>query len=494
MIDTKFIFFKRFIFTGLILYVSSAIPFLAHSKTIGVKTSYKRYSILKYKNQDILCEPYIVKKDDQLYKIFKNKGEITHKNFSLFLTIFKKINPRISNIDKIKTGINILIPLQKVEDKDYDKPTPGIFDVPVIEFSNLPKGMDLTPFIKKHKIKKGETVSKLMDKAFFKKGGGISKQGIKAFYLANPAIKNIHIIYEGADIFLPDPSIKSQPWFKLLALSETTQNKTQTKKQDKKQLKIKAYELLQLKKYSSLIGGTLLNRGKIYFPKKNKSSGVLDLSLTPVIENKNGPKILILPGDTLNEALLKNIQTHWKNLKVQLISDVIDRLRTADKNKLQQKSNKLTEYKKIIGILLLQTRYDYITDAKIPFMLNDIPLEASFGRITRKNTKDVLINYGTVYGTALQVLEKQGFDILFISPKLSVLELIEQLFSHLGYATWANPSFPDKKIIESIKGVYAAKGQDKLFIPIKPLTINASAYLKKEKIKILSMEDKTHAR
>ncbi|MBC8440523.1 MAG: hypothetical protein H8D87_12685 [Deltaproteobacteria bacterium] len=455
-----------------------------------VKTSYKRYSIFKYKNEDILCEPYIIKKNDWLYKIFKKKGELSKKSFSNFLILFKEINPKISNIDAIKPGIRILIPLNKIGKGEYDQRTPGNIDVPVIEFSTMPEDLNLAPFIKKHKIKKGETVSGMMDRAFLKKGGGISKEGLKALQLVNPNIKNIHIIYEGADIYLPHPSIKSQPWFKLLVSGKAIQNQTEIKEQDEKQLKLEAYKLIQLKKYSSLIGGTLLSRGKMYFPGKNNSSQVIDLSSTPIIDTKDGSKILILSGDIVSDALLKNIQAHWKDLKTQLISEIIDKLKNADENKSQQKINTVTDYKKIIETLLLQTNYHYIPDAKIPFMLYNINLEASFGRVTRKDTNDLLINFGIVYGSALEILEKQKFKIISISPELTLLELGEKLFSHLGYATWRNPSFPSEKTIKSLNGLYATKGQDKLFIPVMQLSIDASTYLKKEGIKILSLERK----
>jgi len=491
----KYIFLKIFIFTVLSSYIFTTSPFLSHTeaKTKGVKTSYKRYSLFKYKNEEILCEPYIVKKDDWLYKIFQKKGEISKRDFPLFLIIFKEINPKISNIDAIRTGTQILIPLKKTNKEDYEQTTPGNIDVPVIEFSTMPDNLNLAPFIKNYKIQKGETVYSLIDKDFLTKGGDISKEGLKALQLANPNIKNINIIYEGADIYLPDPSIKSQPWFKSFVSGKATQNPAEIKKQNEKQLKLEVYKLAQLKKYSSLISGTLLSRGKMYFPGKNNSSQVIDLSSTPVIDTKDGSKILILSGDNVNDALLKNIQAYWEGIKTQLISDILDKLRNDDENKSLKKSNGIPEYKKIIKTLLWQTNYDYIPDDKIPFMLDNVLLEASFGRVIRKDKIDLLINFGIVYGSALEILEKQKFEIFSISPELTPLEMVEKLFSHLGYATWKNPSFSDEKTIKSINGLYAAKGQDKLFIPVKPLSINVLDYLKKEGIKILSMENKTQA-
>ena len=478
---------KIFILTVITLCAYVAPSFLSHSEAKGVKTSYKRYSIFKYKNENVLCEPYTVNKDDWLYKILRKKGEISEKDFPHFIIIFKEINPQISNIDAIEPGINILIPLKKVEKGTYDQSTPGIVDIQVIEFTTLPEDLDLKQFKKEHKIKKGDNVSSLIDKDFLKKGGGISEEGLKAFQLANPNIKNINIVYEGTDIYLPDPSIKSQPWFKSLLSGKTIQNETKKKEQQVEEYKIEAYKLTQLKKYSSLIGGTLLSHGKIYFPGENDTSQVLDLSASPIIETHDGSKILIISGDNVNDELLEYVKTYWKDLKTQLISDAIDKLK--NHSNTAPKKNITFKYKKIVKILLSQTDYDYIPNAKIPFSLNNITLEASFGRIIRENTTDLLINFGNVYGSALEVLEKKEFEIISITPKLTTLELAKKLFTHLGYTTWENPSFSNDETIESIHGLYAVKKHEKLFIPIKPLSTTAIDYLKKEDIKIISTKN-----
>jgi len=486
----KRIFFNIFFPAVLLLTAYAVPPFLSFSDARGVKTSYKRYTIFQYKNEEVLCEPYTVNKDDWLYKIFRKKGEISEKDFPHFIIIFKEINPQISNIDAIDPGIHILIPLKKVKQGDYDQSTPGNIDIPVIEFSTIRQDLDLKPFIQEHKIKKGETVSHLIDKDFLQKGGHISEEGLKAFQLANPNIKNINIIYEGADIYLPDPSIKSEPWFKSLFAGKEPQNETQKKEQEIKRYKVEEYKLTQLKKYSSLIGGTLLSRGKMYFPGEKGSNLILDLSSTPMIETNDGSKILIVSGNNVNDELLEYVRIYWKDLKTQLISETIDKIK--DKSKPIPKKNNTKDYKKIIETLLSQTNYDYIPNVKIPFTINNINLEASFGRVIREDTTDLLINFGNVYGSALAVLEKREFEIISITSKLTTLKLIKKLFSHLGYATWENPSFSTDETIESINGLYAVKEQDKLFVPLKPLSNTALGYLKKENIKILSTENLTY--
>jgi len=490
---------KKYFFLNTILLIYLTVigtsPFiLTTAGAKGIKTSYKRYSIFKYKSEEVLCEPYIVTKDDWLYKIFRKKGEISEKDFPHFLLIFKELNPQISNIDAIEPGISILIPLKKVQKKDYDLSTPDNVDVPVIEFSTLPEDKILEPFIKKHKIKQGENISSLMDKEFLEKGGQLSEEGLKAFQLANPNIQNINIIYEGAQVYLPDPAIKSQPWFQSFFTGKPEPAKTNdaitaTPVQPKPPL-IDALTLLQLKKYSSLIGGTLLSQGKMYFPGKNGENQVMDLSRTPVIETKDGQKILVMSGINQNDMLLEKVQEYWEGLRVQMMAETIQELRDTVRMKQTQKKtvplNQTMVHKTRIKHMLSQTSYDYIPDAKIPFMLNNIHLEASFGRIIREDDTDLLINFGNVYGNALEVLKKKEFKIISITPKLNSIEVSDILFSNLGYSTWENPSFFTGEKVESISGLYAVKDKDKLFIPEKPLTPTARQYLKTEDISLLS--------
>ena len=75
---------------------------------------YKSYIVRQDRGQDILCDPYIVQKDDYVLKIFRQRGEISHADFPEFLRIFRRINPHIPNIDKVLPGQHIFIPLKKL--------------------------------------------------------------------------------------------------------------------------------------------------------------------------------------------------------------------------------------------------------------------------------------------------------------------------------------------------------------------------------------------
>ena len=481
----KKLFFNISWFTSLAVFCVSF--FLADSAGAkGVKTSYKRYSIFKYQNEYILCEPYTVKKDDWLYKIFRKKGEISEKDFPHFLLIFKELNPQISNIDAIEPGIPILIPLKKVDKKDYDLSSSDNIDVPVIEFSTLPDDKILAPFIRKHTVKKGENLSGLINDQFLERGRRLSEEGLKAFQLANPHIQNVNIIFEGSDIYLPDPSIKSQPWFRSF-FPQKDEKENRSARPPSLESQVNEMQLLQLKKYSSLVGATLLSRGKMYFPGNEGDRQVLDLSDTPIIKTKDGGKILVLSGINQNEVLLKQVREFWKDLRIQMMAETLEQLKAAEKTESAIKPGVSIKNKQLVKNLLDLTPYEYIPDASIPFTLNSIRLEASFGRIIREDQADLLVNFGNVYGNALDILSKKEFDIISITPQLTSQEISQLVFSNLGYATWNDPSFHTGMQLESIKGVYAVKKNEKLFIPENPLTASAIAYLKKEEVKILPL-------
>ena len=468
------------------------ILFSSYGHAAGVKTSFKRYSVFTYENDTILCEPYQVKKDDWLYKIFRQKGEISEADFPMFLNIFKKINPRISNIDAIAPGINILIPLRKIDTKDYEQKTPGIVEVPVIEFSSVPEKFEIQPFIRKHTIQTGDTVSKLLDKKFLEKGGGISQAAQKTFSRLNPNVANIDLIYQGTQLVIPDPSILAQPWFKSFLKQGSNPNaipQAPVKKTSTPRLPvISPLQMTQLKRYSELIQGTLLNQGKMHFPGRGALPNlVLDLTQTPLIESKNGEKTIIIPqdnGSSLGKDLVENIRAYWEQIKIQDLDNTISMAEKLGRDKTSL-DDRPVDIDKFILTLLSITQTPYTPDQIFPFAIGTIEMSASFGRINRQGQPDLLINTGNVYGLALEAIKKKGNQILTISPGLTMSELILTLFTRLGYSIWENPSFTSTGRVETIKGIYAKKDTEELLFTRHKPTTAAISFLETENIQFL---------
>ncbi len=468
----------------------------------GVKTSLKNYAIITHENQAVLCEPYTVKKDDWLYKIFRQKGEISEQDFPLFISIFKKINPGISNIDTISPGIRILIPLKMVNRQAYASDDTGMVAVPVVEFSHLPASFDVTPYVSEHTIQPGDTVSDILDKPFLKKGGGVTREGRMLFYRLNPDIKNIHVVYQGTQVRIPKPAILSQPWFssflthgKPLANADRVQAVMQT--QDIPQVHepentladISAYQIQQLKRYAALIKGTLLHQGKMYFPAKNGKNEIwLNLSQTPLIETRDhGEKILLFPdnrtGYILDKKLVQTVRSHWKHAKTEQIQAAIQKARFRD-----QKQVSPALIRKNIPDILSGTPFTFFSEEKIQFFVNNISMSAVFGRIKPDAGPDILVNFGDIYGTGITSIQNMGFDILSFSPNQSWKDQVRLLLSALGYAIWENPSFSHQEKVETLEGLYAELLPDRVFVSLYPLPPSAGTFLQTEQIRYIHLK------
>lgn len=481
-----------------------------HASQKGIKTSIKRYTVFTYKDSNVICEPYVVKKDDWLYKIFRKKGEISEKDFPHFLDIFKELNENISNIDAIEPGQHIMIPLKKGGSEYFHQSHPGIVDIPVIEYATMADSGKIEPFLKKYKVEEGDTVSTLLNKHFLNKDGSITKEGIQAFKIANPQIKNIDLIYKDSYIHLPDPSITSQPWFgsffkgfesaqtNPVDVENISENNLTIKNQiisdQPGALKIDERQLLQLNRYASLIGGTLKNTGKFYFPRKDQSAYTLDLEAIPVIETEDGKKILLVSDDNLEEELLSSIKSYWKELKIQKISDSIRQGQLlAEQYENPIVSGKIEtavlDNQHIVKQMISYSSYDYIPEAEIPFSINGVSLSATFGRIIRRpDHLDVLINFGSVYGFALEEIGKKEFEIVLIKSSESVFDIAKKIFSLLGFSIWENPTFKSSNGgVSTIPGLYFFKAGKKLFLTLEELNIDALDHLSRENVKIMKI-------
>lgn len=467
----------------------------------GVKTYYKQYSIFTHENEDYLCEPYLVQKDEWLYKIFRQKGEISASDFPKFLKIFQQINPKLNNIDAIAPGIQILIPLKRVDKQAYEQKTKGIVEVPVLEFSLAAEEKDLAAFIRKHTIQPGDTVSTLLGKEFLKKGGAVSKEGRKTFGLLNPDVKNIDRIYLGSQVLIPNPEILSQPWFNTF-LTQGNPEIPQPRPKDLGTISpmpaLSSRDLARLKRYAQLIQGTLNYQGKMHFPgKAGHESSVLDLSKTPVLEERDGNKTLILPDDTsasaLNKDLLEGIKAYWKEIQIQEVNKTISQSSLSGSllfsKKIKPMDNTPKAQEPLIKTLLSITPYSYTPKKEVPFTMGNLEMSTALGRITHESKPDLLVNLGTIYGLAIESLEKQGYTILTFSPDLTTGEVILMLFTRLGYATWKNPSFTEAGRVNTLQGIYVNRETEKYFFTREQPMASAINFIETEGIKLMVLGD-----
>ena len=307
---------------SIILLVFLIVPLKANSAFV-----YKSYTIRYDRGWDLLCDPYVVQKHDWVLKLFRQKGEIAHKDFPEFLRVFKRINPHIRDVDRIRPGQHIMIPLRKLRQGALPGQSSGIVTIPFVTISNIPE--KLTMHSGEYEVQQGDCVSVLIAKRFGGYGSTEYQDGIKLFKLMNPDIENLDRIYTGQRIRIPDPAVRSQPWYPSLfdyagggydggrdnaiyagtTTSESLQSEGAAEKPE-----------TPLSAAASILNAKLFDKGKYYLPRPGQDDFELDLSRMPLLELKDGTRILWPEDYQALEAEINTVKSCWSNVKVVQLS------------------------------------------------------------------------------------------------------------------------------------------------------------------------------
>ena len=302
------------------------------STSVRAAVLYKSYIVRKAGAQEILCDPYIVQKDDYVLKIFRQRGEISQADFPEFLAIFKSINPQVRNIDKILPGQHIFIPLKKLAPDSVPNQDFGVVTIPFVS------GAEVDDILKNnseaYQVQKGDTVSKLLSASFGRYGTKAYQEGLNIFKAMNPHIKDINFIVTGQELWLPKKNLQNQPWYE--SLFDSSGNVAQLEPSDAgmavetaseeeskgagKQTVDSVVEKAPIAQAAQILDGKLYQKGTYYFPRPGKSDLRLELTKFPILEIKGSAHVLIAPpegqGKGLSEDALTVFRNFWKDLVV----------------------------------------------------------------------------------------------------------------------------------------------------------------------------------
>lgn len=295
----------------------------------------KSYIVRSDRGRDILCEPYTVQKNDWVYKLFRQKGEISHKDFPEFIGIFQRLNPHVYNINTIRPGQLILIPLKKLDYGSFPGQSEGIVTIPFVTVSKVSD--ILHKYSSSHKIKRGDTIFGIMRRRFAPFGSESFNRGMKLFRSINPDITDLNRIYVGQSIRVPDAEITRQPWYASL-FDESGNLKTEIVIKDpmgtaspgtrNHALSVKDFDPLKpgrkkheksvsdLEKAARIVNARLRNRGTYYFPNPGGMDFQLDMSRFPMVELESGRRIIFQDKDILFRADLDKIRSFWPDTEV----------------------------------------------------------------------------------------------------------------------------------------------------------------------------------
>ncbi len=311
-------------FLVFIFFVWITAIFLTACSLASAAFYYKSYVVRYDRGWNILCEPYIVQKNDWIFKLFRQKGEISHSDFPEFLRIFARLNPHIQNIDHIRPGQQILIPLKKVDEDIFSEESSGVVTIPYFSAKGLPETK--TKASTSYRVKSGDCVSVLIANRYGKYGMESYRAGEELFRKLNPQIENLNLIYAGQKIRLPNPQTSIQLPFRSSdksaaprehPVSEGSVAVSDQKTSPASVLKVgKKPSDSTLSDVASILDAKLFNKGSYYLPMHGQEDFKIDLFRTPFMKLDNGTRIFFFKGDENPESEMTMINTFWKDVRV----------------------------------------------------------------------------------------------------------------------------------------------------------------------------------
>ncbi|MEJ2638728.1 MAG: LysM domain-containing protein [Desulfosarcinaceae bacterium] len=312
----RFKWLAAFFIPALLLIGSTAPTLGADSSEQEGTLEYKNYVVRYDRGWDVLCEPYEVQKNDWVLKIFRQKGEIAHQDFREFLGIFKRLNPHIKDVNRIRPGQIIDIPLRKVQPGGLPGQASGIVTIPFVSITEV---VDLlNSQSSTYQVQRGDTISQLIAKRFGAYGSISYSEGVQMLRALNPNITDINKIYAGQQIYLPSPEVRDQPWYRSIfdaegnikkelpataakrpaaaptenAPAPTAAQPIQPPAPETETTQPKT-DVAAMEAAANIVGATLQKKGTYYFPVENRPDVELDLSRYPLMELQNGKQLIL---------------------------------------------------------------------------------------------------------------------------------------------------------------------------------------------------------
>ncbi len=363
--------------------------------------------------------PYVVKEGEWLFQIMRaQSGITTHR-----LTVIKKLNPEIKDLNKIKPGQVVILP-------EMERPA-------------VPEGEESSSILN-YTIRKGDSISRIAMRELNVKLPELRKS-VNDIKQLNPDIRNYNMIYPGQTLQLPRRSIVITKQEAKAQEAESSSKVVKDEAKDKPIMLPRAH-LDIIRDVVNRMNGALITLGKYYIPIPELGQITIDCSTIPIVELDDGSSIFLDFSNRIPDTLKNMIQSNWKNYhSVEIVG-------SDDTAAILQK------------IVNASNTY-LMTRRTTPYTIGaGTPLQLSLGWIITKKTKDSkpylqglsfvsdnsrllpkpMTQYAERNGMIItEVLDGQGVtsapDEKYALPQMSNMnlstnmELVNSLLNELGY-------------------------------------------------------------
>jgi len=252
-------------------------------------------------DKKVLAQEYTVQEGDHLWQLLRKRGLLQNRNLDELLSILKKMNKSLHDLDMIHPGEKIIIPLKiaPVAGAPAEEKTVPLTDLKDINFQN-------------YTIKQDDYLIRVVKGIYNIPPDDLYNDYLKLVRQMNPSIKDLNIIYPGQTIRLPiySPEVVRVP------IKVTTSTESRDKDQGKTVSREPNPVGHDLAEIFVEMGEEWIQSGEHFIPLKTGGQVNLKASSFPIINRKKGHRVIVDLDSKLPPKIAGLIESSWNDYRV----------------------------------------------------------------------------------------------------------------------------------------------------------------------------------
>lgn len=307
--------------TFLIAFPSLYAPLLQGKEKDTLSISLvQQAKVKKIEGREVVCETYTVKDGDHIWKILRQRGLLKRPNLAELISLLKRMNKSLTNLDIIHPGQTISIPLNitpirgaSEKEKFVQKSIMGISSLKEVDFEN-------------YVVKSGDSLTMVVYGKYKIHPGYLYNEYLNLFQKFNPTLKNLDIIYPNQVIKLPifSPEIVRMPVKVTKEKRALKKSKIIPSEDTEQTISLRK----KLKDIFNQMDEEWVDTGKQFIPLKSGGQIQLKAESFPVLNLQSGMRLIIDLKNELPEDISQLILADWEDYGIVHLATV-DTLKTA---------------------------------------------------------------------------------------------------------------------------------------------------------------------
>lgn len=276
----------------------------------------KGRQIHEVEDKKVLAQEYTVQDGDHLWQLLRERGLLEKRNLGEILATLKKLNKSLRNLNLIHPGEKIIIPLKIAPRSSQPAKEQAVETVKIAELKDID--------FQNYTVRKDDQLIKIIRGMYQIPPKKMYDDYLKLVRQINPSIQNIDKIYPGQTVRLPiySPEVVRVPIKKSV---EPEKSEDREKPEPVYTPNPLTHDLAAV---VTEIGEEWIDTGEHFIPLKTGGQINLKASSFPIINQKNGHRVIVDLDHKLPPKMGRLIESSWENYGVVTLQ-AEDDLRTA---------------------------------------------------------------------------------------------------------------------------------------------------------------------